>query len=532
MNSKREELVTLGLAAYCPSRIEKVGRPPTITASGSQSTKEERFAPWRPAVQQPQSDMTKKSMIREALRIVLKVVLLNHTYIFNNQPKKQTEGGPIGMDLSGLVAKIFMAWWDRQLLEKLANLDISIRLYKRYVDDINLAAKGLQLGTRLVEGSLRIVDEYIESDSDIPDDQRTLAIVKQVGETIHKSIKLKVDCPSLHADGKLPILDLKVWIHKGGDGLHTILHEHYIKDCASHQVTHANSALAWKDKRSILTQMCLKVLLNCSPQLPKDTVAGHLTYFSQRMQASGYEKKFRYEVIKSALDAYNNIKKTDIEGRKPMYRKKDYLREERRREKEERKRSWFKKGNYEAVMFVPATPESKLAKLYKKTIAKHKTKIRVVEKAGTKVKDLLQRNDPLSDKQCNDNKCFVCSTHKDDLKGNCRTSGITYSITCDNDQCSFRYIGQSSKNAYTRGREHQDDYNQKKNSSAMWNHCVEKHGGVQQPLTMTITDTCRNDCMKRQILEATRIRHSDPDHSMNSRTEWNFLQLPRLAIRT
>jgi len=32
--------------------------------------------------------------------------------------------------------------------------------------------------------------------------------------TIHKSIELEADYPSRHRDGKLPILDLKVWVEK------------------------------------------------------------------------------------------------------------------------------------------------------------------------------------------------------------------------------------------------------------------------------------------------------------------------------
>ena len=215
-----------------------------------------------------------------------------------------------------------------------------------------------------------------------------------------------------------------------------------------------------------------------------------------------------------------------------MYRKREYLRAERRRDKAQRKEGWFKNSNHESVMFVPATPGSSLAKLYNNTIMKHRTKIRVIEKSGTKVKNILQRNDPLSDKGCNDTTCFVCTTHVDDQKGNCRTSGVTYNITCDNQECAFIYNGQSGKNVFSRGKEHMDEYNRKRNSSVLWSHCLEKHSGIQQTFTMTVKDTCRNDCMKRQILEAIRVRQTKPDHSMNTRTEWNFLQLPRLDVRT
>ena len=39
-------------------------------------------------------------------------------------------------------------------------------------------------------------------------------------------------------------------------------------------------------------------------------------------------------------------------------------------------------------------------------------KIKVVEKAGTKVKRQLQRNDPFKEKECPEESCFICSTTK------------------------------------------------------------------------------------------------------------------------
>ena len=524
-------LDSVGIAEYCPTRKVEVGRPPTITASGSQSEKSARFALWRRANRQVEGNI-RKTMMKEALRIVLEVILHNHTYIFNNEIRKQTTGGPIGMDLTGLIAKVFMAWWDTQMISKLAEVRIAVGMYKRYVDDINMSVHKVQLGARLIEGRINIVEDSIESDREIEDDQRTFEIVKQIGETIHQSILLEADCPSKHDDGKLPILDLKVWLHKDETtGNYSILHEHYIKDVSTRLVMHAQSAFSWKDKRTIITQLCLRVLLNCSPQLPQQRVAEHLTYFSKRMQASGYEKRFRYEVIKSAMNAYDNIKKLEDQGRKPMYRKREYERAERRRQKERKEEGWFKKDNYETVLFVPSTPGSRLASQYRQTITKHKVRIRVVERAGKKMKNFLQRNDPLSNKDCKDNTCFVCTTTQRN-NGNCRSSGVTYIIKCESEICEFVYNGQTGKNAYTRGKEHMDDYNQQRKDTVMWSHCVEKHGGIRQKFSMKVVETSRNDAMKRQILEAIHINDTDTNIRMNSRTEWNFIQLPRLSITT
>ena len=177
-----------------------------------------------------------------------------------------------------------------------------------------------------------------------------------------------------------------------------------------------------------------------------------------------------------------------------MYRKSDYQRIERRIENDKKKGGWFKKNNCESVIFVPATPGSKLAREYRQTIVRHNIGIRVVERAGKKLKRYFQRNDPLSDKDCKDGKCMVCSTNEIKV-GNCRASSVTYAIKCQGESCTFKYDGQTGKNAFTRGIEHNDKYRLHKKDSIMWDHCIEKHQRVEQNFNMKVIDTCRNDSM-------------------------------------
>ena len=114
----------------------------------------------------------------------------------------------------------------------------------------------------------------------------------------------------------MPILDLKVWIEKGEErGQHrqqVVLHEFYYKEVASKSMINARSALPWKCKRTIMTQEVLRVLLNCNTRLPWEVVVVHVNHMMQRMQYSGYNQRFRSEVVTSALKAYENIKARDI----------------------------------------------------------------------------------------------------------------------------------------------------------------------------------------------------------------------------
>ena len=69
-------------------------------------------------------------MLKEALKIVLIVVMEIHVYIFRNDKKLQRKGGPIGLDLTGTIAHVFMLWWDRELRTKLRDLKIECSIYR------------------------------------------------------------------------------------------------------------------------------------------------------------------------------------------------------------------------------------------------------------------------------------------------------------------------------------------------------------------------------------------------------------------
>ena len=47
----------------------------------------------------------------------------------------QNDGGAIGSDLTGEIARLVMAVWDTKFLKILKNTGIYIDMYKRYVDD-------------------------------------------------------------------------------------------------------------------------------------------------------------------------------------------------------------------------------------------------------------------------------------------------------------------------------------------------------------------------------------------------------------
>ena len=273
--------------------------------------------------------------------------------------------------------------------------------------------------------------------------------------------------------------------------------------------------------------------------------AEHLTYFMKRMQAAGYDKSFRAQVLRSALAAKDKMKADERNGKRPMYRARGWKRNERRKEKQKKAKNWYKTGGNESVLFVTATPGSELKELLQKEIAKSKFKIKVVEKAGKKLVRHLQKNNPFAKRGCGETDCLVCTG---DAGGSCRETGVTYTIDCigipdeqdtrTNDRrqqreqptCTGVYNGETGRNAYTRGIKHQDDYNKEIEGSAMWKHCLTHHEGQRQRFEMKVQDRVRNDATKRQILEAVRIERTEQGRRMNSRGEWGANRVPRIEV--
>ena len=105
---------------------------------------------------------------------------------------------------------------------------------------------------------------------------------------------------------------------------------------------------------------------NCHELIGEEETAKHLSYFMARMQAVGYDQDFRLQVLKSAYKAYESKKTEEQRNGIPFYRPRSWRRNERRKEKVEKKKNWFKKGGNESVLFIAATPESKLKNLLQK----------------------------------------------------------------------------------------------------------------------------------------------------------------------
>ena len=96
-----------------------------------------------------------------------------------------------------------------------------------------------------------------------------------------------------------------------------------------------------------------------------------------------------------------------------------------------------KENKIKAVMFVPYTPGSELIKKLRENeqnmnkITKHR--IKLVERTGTKLQDLLTTSDPWKGSDCHRENCLLCFTKPKTeklVKQDCHQRNVVYETSC------------------------------------------------------------------------------------------------------
>ena len=390
------------------------------------------------------------------MEIAVKTILSNHLYQMDGKVFRQQTGGPIGLEITGVLSRLVMLWWDKMFLHKLDKLGILMMMYKRYVDDGNMILDAVPVGARIVDGKLSILPEAIQEDYGIPADKRTAGLIRYIANTITPMIQMEEDFPSNHPSGHLPILDLEVWV----DNM-TTFHQFFKKPMASRKLVQAESAFSTSKKRAILLEEGMRRLRNCAPDLAWKNKAYFLNKFASDMRFSGHTQSFRNTILKIVVARYEVELSNHLEGKKRLYRS----RLERIKMKEETrvsslKDTWFRSGGYTSTLTVPATPSGSLAEKVRRNLERGRqprgTKTKVLEDGGRGVRQGMILSNQFPRESCSREDCQLCLQQDgDNRRIVCDKENIGYEGKCSRcPDITFTYIGETSKTAYTRLSQH------------------------------------------------------------------------------
>ena len=245
---------------------------------------------------------------------------------------------------------------------------------------------------------------------------------------------------------------------------------------------------------------------------------------------AGYPERYKKDTLCRCLRIYDRMVEEDTAGIRPLYRPKDYDVISRRREKQRKIESWSNRGGYIAPIFVPPTPNSELAnslKIIAESEADQGIRFRIIETGGRTVKSLLQKSNPTATVGCEERNCLPCRSGRGE-GGDCRRCGVNYSIECQLCPVGSKsvYHGETARNLYTRGTDHEGNYRTKKEKLFMLKHQNKEHQGSPGIYTAKVTATAK-DCLTRQVREAVHLRRCDVP-TMNGKTEWHQPALFRI----
>ena len=366
-----------------------------------------------------------------------------------------------------------------------------------------------------------------------------MEVILDVAESVDGMIKFSYDVPSKHKNCKLAVLDVEVNINK--QEANRIDYEFFEKPTRNKKVILEDAALPSNQKRTILTQECLRRLRNTKLELGEEIRVKHLNNYMLKLKNSGYSQKYRTEILDSALAAFDKMVNDHKAGIKPLFRDRNWNKEERDKKKKERRVNWYKsvpnKVEYKSVLFVPVTRGGKLAKEIKKReeeINKNsEERIKIVEGGGIKMKDMLVTKNPFPTTACEKKKCVLCKGDvSNEIRIPCNSNNVGYKLfcgTCEDNGSQRVYEGETSRSARIRGAEHLRDFVNGRPNSALYKHKQNEHGGEDIKIGMEITKQFR-DPLTRQADEAVRISSRTKNEILNSKNEFNHPPIARITV--
>ena len=511
------ELIQLkeDMAEVMPKRKKTGGARPGITTAEVRrpfSATDHKTSRFTFGTREP-NEQEKRRLMAECMRVAVITMMENHAYSFKGETHLQEEGGSIGERFTQALARLVMLDWDRKFLQLASENNIEVIMYKRYIDDVNGVSRALEPGMRWNPEAkkMELAEDQVLDDMQVPADARTVQEIVKMGSSISEMIQLTGECPSGSPGEKMPVLDLSVWMDKDADGDRTVWWQHYRKPVTNTLLMMEKSAMPAKVKRTTLTQEVIRILRNCRLELPWEEKAAMLTEMSTRMKMSGYCEKFREEVIASGVNGFEKMVQVQEAGGRPVNRPRSWEQETRRKKKTEKSITWHKNGGFDVPLFIPCTPGGELAKKIKgveeKKSGNRTVRFKVIETGGIAMKSLLQKSDPWAGGKCGRQGCFPCKGEKSG--GDCERNSVTYRIvckTCEENNQVAHYIGETSRNMYSRGKEHLQQYSSRSKASALWAHCVKFHDSAPATFIMQLTGVFSSS-LRRQIAEGVQIRN-------------------------
>ena len=216
----QDEIVKYGMEDLVMKRHTNLGRKPKVTGREMEDWWKEDESIWLRPNREPTAEEIKK-MIALAVSIDVKNVMRSHLFRFGDKFFNQNEGGSIGSELTGEGATSRMIMFLRKLENVCQDIKLKIFMDAAYIDDVTVLMRIPGNGLRWRNGELFQDSEAEELDCNIEKDVVAANLVVSIANSLpnESDIQITFDTPSMNSEGKLPVLDLHMWVE---NCLHTM----------------------------------------------------------------------------------------------------------------------------------------------------------------------------------------------------------------------------------------------------------------------------------------------------------------------
>ena len=411
------------------------------------------------------TEAEKRELVARLGEIGLRAVFENFMYTFAGESFLQLKGGPIGARVTMAAARLVMNDYSEQYRIILEKAKLEIYLLNGYVDDGRQGTSFLEMGMRFVDGNkeFQFREEWrVEDERKKLEGETTLKRMStqcQIAmNSINPDLKFTVETTEEFEDNREPTLDFSIWLEKA-----QILHSYYEKAMKTPLLLMQKTAMSEQQKYSILSNELVRRLSNISHSLPEELGKKEKLWvtdtMTRQMKSSGYKRSEIAEAMVSGVRGYlrkcerrkkNNMEfyrhgkdTLKIRVKKKLIEKTSWYKEQKKdedleeeeeyreksrgagqqREKMEKPREKMEmegkqekqsRNKIKAVMFVPYTQGSKLAKKLRENEERMEYltgyRLKIVERAGMKRENILHKSNHWSGENCDRKRCLLCDT--------------------------------------------------------------------------------------------------------------------------
>ena len=189
--------------------------------------------------------------------------------------------------------------WDRQWMDMLVKLGVTVENAVRYMDDLREYLHSIKMGWRWKDGELCWTEEWETEDknSDKSDLARACELLRVSMNMLYRFLNFTIESVEDFVDSRLPTLDFKIWV----DDQNIIHYTFFEKPTSSNQMIQQESALPENIKMATLNSEVVRRMQNVSELLPVEERVEVLDNLAQKVTNSAYKLEKVSQILVGGL---------------------------------------------------------------------------------------------------------------------------------------------------------------------------------------------------------------------------------------